>query len=239
MIPFYNEEDNVAPVLEEAREKLPLAELVAIDDGSSDRTWEEIQKFPEVRAVRFVENRGQSAAVYYGLTLAKGPVVGMMDGDGQNVPESFLPMLQLLRSGADVVCGYRATRKDNSSRRIASKLANSVRRAVLNDGIRDTGCSQKVFWKSSVDCLTPFNGLHRYLPAIFLRAGLKIEESPVGHRERHSGVSKYTNWKRAIVGVYDLVGVRWLLSRRIPTPAICESLSSFAKRPIGEDRSHK
>ena len=99
VIPFYNEEDNVAPVLEEAREKLPLAELVAIDDGSSDRTWEEIQKFPEVRAVRFVENRGQSAAVYYGLTLAKGPVVGMMDGDGQNVPESFLPMLQLLRSG--------------------------------------------------------------------------------------------------------------------------------------------
>lgn len=224
VIPFYNEAENVSFVLSEAREALPDAEVIAVDDGSSDPTWDEILKFEDVRAVRFVENRGQSAAVYYGLQIATGPICGMMDGDGQNVPASFVPMLERIRQGADVVCGYRQKRQDTWSRRIASKVANHIRRSILSDGIRDTGCSQKIFWKSSVEALTPFNGLHRYLPAIFLNEGLRIEETPVDHRSRNAGDSKYTNWKRALVGIYDLIGVRWLLSRRKSPPPIAEAI---------------
>jgi dolichol-phosphate mannosyltransferase len=124
------------------------------------------------------------------------------------------------RGEADVVCGFRAERNDVWNRRAASKFANGIRRLFLHDGVRDTGCSQKVFRREAVELLVPFRGMHRYLPAIFRRAGLRIAEMPVRHRQRAGGVSKYNNWSRAVAGVYDLVGVAWLLNRKIPPPRI-------------------
>ena len=110
----------------------------------------------------------------------------------------------------------RAQRKDTASRRWASKFANAIRRLFVKDGLRDTGCSLKAFRREAVDHLVPFNGMHRFLAAQFLKGGLKIVETPVNHRGRLAGDSKYTNFNRAIRGVYDLFGVKWLLNRKVP-----------------------
>lgn len=226
VVPFFNEAENVGPVLDELRAALPSAEIIAVDDGSTDETWEEIRRHQDVRGLRFTENRGQSAAVYYGLRACTAPVCGMMDGDGQTDPTCFPAMVELVERGqADVVCGFRADRHDVWNRRLASKIANGIRRAFLHDGVRDTGCSQKVFRREAAELLVPFHGMHRYLPAIFRRAGLRIAEMPVRHRARQRGISKYTNWSRALVGIYDLIGVAWLLRRKIPPPQIESSRS--------------
>ncbi len=223
VIPFFNEEENVEEVLGEVRSLFPEAEIVAVDDGSSDNTWKRITAFADCKGVRLLENRGQSAAIYSGLKAATGSYCGLMDGDGQNDPSGFHALLESAREGrADIICGYRANRKDSFSKRVASRIANRLRRLFLHDGIRDTGCSMKVFARKHVDLLVPFNGLHRFLPALFEKAGLTCSEVQVKHRPRLRGNSKYTNWNRACRGLYDLIGVAWLLNRKINFPKIEE-----------------
>ncbi len=221
VVPFFNEQECVEDVLQEIKEAQPEAEIVAVDDGSSDDTWALISQQEGVSGLRLTENRGQSGALYAGFQYASGDLMVMLDGDGQNDPADIGRLLEILRAGsADVVCGRRAVRKDTASRRVASKIANRIRRLFLNDGISDTGCSLKAFHKDHVDLLVPFNGLHRYLPAIFLQAGLRISEVDVNHRERAAGQSKYTNLDRALRGIHDLIGVSWLLKRKVNTPAL-------------------
>jgi dolichol-phosphate mannosyltransferase len=219
VIPFYNEEACVRSVLEEVRACQPDAEIIAVDDGSRDRTWEMICGSPSIHGLRLTQNRGQSAAMYAGMRAASGDVIVLMDGDGQNDPADIEKLTALLEQN-DVACGRRVKRRDTLSRRIASKSANAIRRSILNDGISDTGCSLKAFRREHVELLVPFNGLHRYLPAIFKHAGLSIAETPVNHRARTLGVSKYTNWNRALRGIYDLFGVRWLLNRKVVFPKV-------------------
>lgn len=220
VIPFYNESANVAHVLAELRSVLPAAEVIAVDDGSADETWASISAVPGVRGMRLERNFGQSAAIFYGLQAATGELCGVMDGDGQNDPTGFLLLLQeWVRGDADVICGYRERRADPWNRRVASRLANCIRQWFLNDAVRDTGCSQKLFPRQAVQCLVPFRGLHRYLPAMFRQAGWRVAEVSVPHRERRSGRSKYGNWSRALVGARDLIGVSWLLQRKFPTQA--------------------
>lgn len=221
VVPFFDEGPIVDSVLDELRHCLPRAEIVAVDDGSRDDTWARILAAPGVRGVRFTRNQGQSAAMYWGLKAATQPLVGVMDGDGQNDPASFAGLVRELRAGnADVACGYRARRRDTWSRRAASRIANAIRRAILDDGARDTGCSQKVFRREHAELLVPFRGMHRYLPAIFRQAGLRMVEVEVNHRPRSGGRSKYSNWRRALDGIYDLFGVAWLLERKLPPPTL-------------------
>jgi dolichol-phosphate mannosyltransferase len=216
VIPFFNEEETVAAVLAEILETNPGAEVIAVNDGSVDGTAAILNQTAGVRTLHFVKNRGQSAAMYAGLKMATRPICALMDGDGQNDPADFPKLVATLQKGrADVICGYRLNRVDTASRRYASRFANKIRRMFLHDGVRDTGCSMKVFRREVVDHLVPFNGMHRYLPAIFLQAGLKIEEVPVNHRCRIAGSSKYTNWERGLRGIYDLIGVQWLLRRKV------------------------
>ena len=221
VVPFFNEGEIVERVLREIRAHNPEAEIIAVDDGSADQTWAEIRAIGGIRGLRLTENRGQSAAMYAGLSAARGELCVTIDGDGQNDPAD-IPALVARASepDIDVVCGFRTTRRDTWSRRLASRAANAIRRAFLHDGVRDTGCSLKVFPRSAVVHLVPFNGLHRYLPAIFLKARLRLAEMPVNHRERTAGTSKYTNWDRALRGLFDLVGVAWLLRRKIHYPPI-------------------
>ena len=219
VVPFYNEEECVQFVLEEIVKCQPEAEIVAVDDGSKDRTWELMQQVDGVTPVRLTENRGQSGALYAGLTFASGDILVMLDGDGQNDPADIEKLVNLLREGnCDVAVGRRAKRKDTWSRRVASRIANRIRRWFIHDGISDTGCSLKAFHRDHVDLLVPFNGLHRYLAGIFTNAGLTIAEIDVNHRERKAGESKYTNFDRAIRGIYDLIGVCWLLKRKVILP---------------------
>jgi len=221
VVPFYNEEECAEFVLREIVACQPEAEIVAIDDGSKDGTWEILQSVPGVSPLRLTANRGQSGALFAGLRFASGDILVMLDGDGQNDPADIVKLVDLVRSGeCDVAVGRRAKRCDRWSRRAASRIANRIRRWFLHDGISDTGCSLKAIHRDHVDLLVPFNGLHRYLPAIFTHAGLKITEIDVNHRERKAGTSKYTNFDRALRGIYDLVGVCWLLKRKVILPPL-------------------
>lgn len=204
-------------VLREVRACCPTAEIVAVDDGSSDGTRSLIAAEPGVTLVALPRNLGQSAALYAGLLRARHEVCVMLDGDGQNDPHD-IPAVVAALAAADLVCGYRVRRQDTWRRRVASRVANRIRRVILRDGIRDTGCSLKAMRRAHVGCLVPFNGMHRYLPALLGNAGLRVVEVPVNHRPRLRGVSKYTIGGRAWRGLRDLIGVAWLLSRQVPLP---------------------
>jgi len=217
IIPFYNEEENVESVLAETRQTNPEAEIIAVNDGSNDRTEAMIRQHPDARLVSFGCRLGQSAALYTGLKLAQGEVCVMMDGDGQSDPTD-IPNLVFMLDRADLVCGYRRNRQDTWSRRSSSRIANFIRRMVLHDSVRDTGCTLKAMRKVDTRHLLPFDGLHRYLPVFFNHAGLRITEVPVNHRPRKHGKSKYTTRERAMRGLYDLIGVRWLMARKISWP---------------------
>jgi dolichol-phosphate mannosyltransferase len=219
VLPFFNEEESVEWVLREISDLYPRAEIIAVDDGSTDGTWERLAGLRDIVALRLRHNRGQSAAIYTGLRHATRPLCSLLDGDGQNDPADIGRLVEALQD-ADVACGYREVRRDNLSKRFGSRVANAVRRMFLDDGVRDTGCALKVFDRRYVDHLVPFDGLHRFLPAIFNAAGLRIVEVPVNHRTRRYGASKYTNLSRALRGLYDLVGVSWLLRRKIRFPDI-------------------
>lgn len=221
IIPFYNEAANVSEVIQEVRQAQPDAEIVAIDDGSDDATWAQICQHNEVRGFRLCENRGQSAAMVYGLQQARGQYCATMDGDGQNDPRDISRLLEAITNGqGDIAVGRRTNRRDTRSRIYASRVANFVRSRFLSDGVSDTGCSLKVFPRDAVTHLVAFNGQHRFLPAVFLNAGYRLCEVDVNHRPRAAGTSKYTNWERALRGIYDLFGVAWLLNRKIHYPKI-------------------
>ncbi len=217
VVPFYNEGELVVEVLNELRSALPDAEIIAVDDGSSDGTADRIKSIPGVRLIPLQRNCGQSAAIYEGLHAAGGDIVAMMDGDGQNDPADILKLVQAM-SHADVIYGVRKNRQDTVARLISSRIANAIRRFALGDKASDTGCTLKVIRREHIKYLIPFNGLHRYLPALFERAGLSFSEVPVNHRARKAGSSKYTINGRALRGIFDLIGVRWLMSRMIVWP---------------------
>jgi dolichol-phosphate mannosyltransferase len=218
IVPFYNEEENVSELLREIRQACPGAEIVAVDDGSTDGTLAKLRAEPGIEVLPFSHNCGQSAALYAGLHHATGDICIMLDGDGQNDPAD-IPALVAALATADVACGYRLHRQDTWNRRVASRFANKIRRAFLHDGIRDTGCSLKAMRREHVRFLVPFNGMHRFLPALLKNAGLSIVEVPVNHRPRLRGVSKYTIGGRALRGLRDLTGVSWLLTRQLRLPA--------------------
>ena len=217
IIPFFNEEENVGMVLREARATNPGAEIIAVDDGSTDRTAAEIRAFPDVRLISMPKNLGQSAALYTGLINASHEICALMDGDGQNDPAD-LPGLLLHADQYDVVCGYRRNRQDAAEIKVASRIANRVRKLFTGDTIRDAGCTLKILRKEHVRFLIPFNEMQCYMVAMLENAGLKVGEFPVNHRARRFGRSKYTILRRAWRGIWDLIGIQWLLRRQIRWP---------------------
>ena len=160
VIPFFNEAELASDVLREIRSVLPTAEIIAVDDGSTDGTGKIISALNDIRLIALQKNCGQSAAMYAGLRAAKGELIAMMDGDGQNDPAE-IPKLVEAMAYADVVFGVRKNRQDTKSRLIASQIANAIRRLALGDNATDTGCSLKVIRREHVALLVPFNGLHR------------------------------------------------------------------------------
>jgi len=217
IIPFFNEEENVEMVLREARKTNPRAEIIAVDDGSTDSTAAKIRAFPDVRLISMPKNLGQSAALYTGFVNASHEICALMDGDGQNDPAD-IP--ELLRHAAqfDVVCGYRRNRRDSAQIKAASRVANRVRKLFTGDTIRDAGCTLKILRKEHVRFLIPFNEMQCYMVAMLEHAGLRVGEFPVNHRPRRFGRSKYTILRRAWRGIWDLIGIQWLLRRQIRWP---------------------
>ncbi|MCB1095733.1 MAG: glycosyltransferase family 2 protein [Verrucomicrobiae bacterium] len=217
VVPLYNEEDNVLPMIEELHRALDGIphELVLVDDGSTDGTAGKIPpNDPTIRFVRFEANTGQSAAMYAGVHAAAGEIIALIDGDLQNDPADIPKLIEELNRGADLACGYRASRKDTAFKRLQSRIANFVRSRFTGDGVRDTGCTLKAMKRPCRDALVPFTGMHRFIPALIKGAGFKVVELPVNHRARQHGVSKYGFGNRAVRATMDMFGVKWLLSRR-------------------------
>jgi len=217
IIPFYNEEENVEAVLKETRLSNPDAEIIAVNDGSADSTEVKIRCFPDVRLISFPRNLGQSAALYAGLLNASHELCVLMDGDGQNDPADIPNLLKEINN-FDVVCGVRRARQDSWQVKFASKIANRTRKFFTGDTVRDAGCTLKVIRKEQIRFLIPFNEMQCYMVAMLQHAGLTVGQILVNHRPRRFGSSNYTILRRAWRGVWDLIGVQWLLRRQIVWP---------------------
>ena len=217
IIPLYNEEENVPILQAELTAALSgiTHELIFVDDGSTDQTLARLTMTPAVRLLQFAKNAGQSAAMYAGANAARGATVVLIDGDLQNDPADIPKLLAEIERGADLVCGYRAKRKDTLVKRLTSRIANFVRSRFTKDRVRDTGCTLKAMRRECVRTLVPFKGMHRFIPALVKGAGYRLVEVPVNHRPRQYGLSKYGLGNRAVRATIDMFGVRWLLSRQL------------------------
>jgi dolichol-phosphate mannosyltransferase len=223
VVPVFNEQDNVGPLLREVvaalRGRIDF-EAVFVDDDSKDGTLAALQALkadvPELRVLHHVRQSGQSTAVRTGVKAARGTWIATLDGDGQNDPADIPNLLTARESAArdiKLFAGWRVNRQDSGSKRWASKWANAIRARMLRDDTPDTGCGIKLFERDAFLDLPYFDHMHRYLPALMQRAGWKTVSVPVNHRPRSTGVSKYNNLHRALVGIRDLRGVAWLIVR--------------------------
>ena len=232
IVPVRNEAENVKPLIAEIAAALDGRwnyEIIYVDDGSTDATAErlatEMERCANLRQIRHAASAGQSAAVRSGVRAARGAITATLDGDGQNDP-AFLPhLIAALENGGERVglaAGQRVGRKDTGFKRIQSRIANGVRKSILRDGTRDTGCGLKAFRREVFLTMPYFDGLHRFLPALVRREGYEIAYVEVVDRPRRSGMSNYGFFDRLWIGIMDIAGVWWLIRRKKPTPDVTE-----------------
>jgi glycosyltransferase involved in cell wall biosynthesis len=228
VVPVMNEEGNASTLAREIAAVLEgrSYEMIFVDDASRDDTRAELAalkaELPALRLIGHRKNSGQSRAVRTGVLAARAPIIGTLDGDGQNDPADLPKLLAKItrpEAPADLgmVAGNRTKRQDNWSKRAASQIANSIRRAALKDNATDSGSGVKVFKREAFLRLPYFDHQHRFMAALMLREGFAVEFLPVNHRQRSAGRSKYTNLGRLAANMTDLWGVMWLRSRaRLP-----------------------
>ncbi|HVI34540.1 glycosyltransferase family 2 protein [Phenylobacterium sp.] len=222
VVPVFDEE-GAAPAL--AREIAAAFhgrdyEMVFVDDASRDGTRAALKalqaEIPQLRVLAHRRNSGQSRSIRSGILAARGEIIVTLDGDGQNDPADGPKLVDALLAGPPdlaLVGGERVKRQDSQAKKVASRIGNGVRKRLLKDTANDTGCGLKAFRRDAFLRLPYFDHIHRYLPALMLREGYQTAFRPVNHRNRETGVSKYTNFGRLLVSVSDLLGVMWLQSR--------------------------
>lgn len=225
VVPVHNEAQNIAPLVGEIRAAMGERddyEIIYVDDGSTDTTpamlAQAARGFADLQVVRHRTSCGQSAAIVTGIQFARATWIATLDGDGQNDPADIPGMLahaiEAERNGAPIlIAGLRQRRQDDALKRASSRVANRVRSRILGDATADTGCGLKLFRRDAFIAIPHFDHMHRFLPALFIRAGGHVISHPVGHRPRQTGQSHYGMWDRLRVGVVDLAGVYWLQRR--------------------------
>ena len=222
VVPVYNEQDNIEPLY---REIVPVMEslgdpfeLVMVDDGSTDDSRPRLRALraadARVRVVALARNAGQTAAMAAGFGAARGGIVVTLDADLQNDPRDIPLLLQSLEHH-DAAVGWRGDRHDTWVRRVSSRIANSVRNALSDDDIIDTGCSLKAYRRAALARVSLYNGMHRFLPTLLRMEGFDVCQVKVGHRPRLSGRSKYNIRNRLLPSFLDLLAVRWMKRRRL------------------------
>ena len=225
VVPVHNESGAVAGLVQEIATALNgwAYEMIFVDDASKDDTHAKLvalkATYPALRVLANRKNAGQSRAIMNGVLAARAPVIGTLDGDGQNDPADLPALLQQLNrpdapQGLAFVGGRRVKRQDSQAKKLASRLANNVRQALLRDGADDSGCGIKVVRRDLFLRLPYFDHMHRYMPALVQREGAMAEFAVVNHRHRSTGASKYTNLGRLLAALTDLGGVIWLRTRR-------------------------
>ncbi len=222
VIPMKNEEGNVHELIDELEAVMASLrvswELICVDDGSTDSTLSLLKSLTNekeyLRIMAFDRNYGQSSAFDAGFRHARGQFVITMDGDRQNDPAD-IPRLINAISDHDLVCGIRQKRKDTLIKRWTSLIANRVRSRICQDGIKDTGCSLKIYRTACLNKIKMYHGMHRFLPALFKIEGFRVAQLPVNHRERVKGQTKYNFFNRSFNTIEDLMAVRWMRLRHL------------------------
>jgi dolichol-phosphate mannosyltransferase len=225
VVPVKDEAENVGPLAREIAAAIAdelNSEIIFVDDGSTDGTAEALvalkSELASLRVIRHGANLGQSRAIRTGVRATRAEIVVTLDGDGQNDPADIPKLLTELRKDETphriaMVSGVRARRQDKFSRKLASRAANSIRQRLLNDNATDSGCGLKAFRREAFLELPYFDHSHRFLISLMIREGYEVRFVDVNHRPRLHGTSKYTNLSRMLVGIQDLLGVRWLQRR--------------------------
>ena len=222
VIPVYNEEGNLPELVGRVSEIVPAlkdeAEIILVDDGSSDRGLSvmlELKKsHPRIRIIKLDRNLGQSAAFDCGFRAAKGEIIVTLDADLQNDPNDIPKLLEKLKT-CDMVYGWRKSRKDPFIKLLSSRIGNFVRNSVTGENIKDTGCSLKAYRKECLNSIKLYDGMHRFLPTLVRMEGFRIEEAEVSHNPRKFGRSKYNIRKRLIWPFLDLLAVSWMKKRHL------------------------
>lgn len=224
VVPVHNEADNVVPLIGEIVAALTGVcnfEIIYVDDGSTDDTPDILRKTattnPRLRVLHHRQCCGQSTSVATGVEAARASVIATLDGDGQNdpadLPALYAAFIQTPENDRLMITGHRQKRRDTWIKRISSRIANRIRAGLLGDNTPDTGCGLKVFGRAAFLGLPRFDHMHRFLPALMIRAGGQVKSVPVNHRPRQRGSSKYGTLDRLWVGIFDLIGVMWLQRR--------------------------
>jgi len=222
VIPVYNERENLTMLDEKiSRSIKPLNknyEVILVDDGSVDGSAELIRKLqdgnPHLRLIRFGRNYGQTAAFAAGFSKARGDIIVTMDADLQNDPAD-IPLLLEKINEYDVVCGWRYKRNDPWIKKLSSKIANSVRNALSEESIADTGCSLKAFRRTCFTNIKLYHGMHRFFPTLMKMEGFSVTQVKVRHYPRVHGYSKYNIRNRLLASFKDLLAIRWMKKRQI------------------------
>ncbi|MCS7277589.1 MAG: glycosyltransferase family 2 protein [Aquificaceae bacterium] len=218
VVPAYNEEENIPLLYQKLKEVLQRLgedyEIIFVDDGSTDRTWEKLkeiaQKDKKVKLIRFRRNYGQTAAMYAGFQHASGEVIISMDADLQNDPEDIPRLLEKIQEGYDIVSGWRKDRKDPFfSRKLPSMVANWIISRVTGVKLHDYGCTLKAYRADIIKRLELYGDMHRFLPALTKNLGAKVTELPVKHHPRAFGKSKY-GIGRTVRVILDIFLVKFL-----------------------------